>query len=409
MTNYILEQYCLLLNKDVNDEYSAIGILNDLKYYFPKLKEEILSNCTSIKKNEKNNYLDLVIQKVSNGNYQMIDEEDLDKWLNRYEITLYSIMEEYDPLKKIYALLDTNYGFYHPKNEGDIERHEMYEMQKDFANYFCNHFVKQIIPFCQSLKHKKENKEKKGLKDNYFNDFINYISSNRYLYESNFLATYEYELKPTYEKACIEINENLITIPDNKIDNYLSALVSKVNFCNVVSKDASLISRWIEKYNLEIDNFPFINNEELKKKISIPLHRNKLSFGDMFLIEDLQQDFYAYACVIESKKMINFLESKMTNKAKVLESDKQDTSVDKTNQLTINQAIILLDKLGVFSDELIERLPNTKKAKLISQLLGKNEKNVKTAIEKLELRKSELGAGYQKDIDKIQSILDNLV
>ena len=62
----------------------------------------------------------------------------------------------------------------------------------------------------------------------------------------------------------------------------------------------------------------------------------------------------------------------------------------------------------MFNSNYFSRLPNTKKAKIISQLLGKNWKNIKTSIESLEKRPSELGAGYQKDLDKIQDILDNL-
>ena len=41
-------------------------------------------------------------------------------------------------------------------------------------------------------------------------------------------------------------------------------------------------------------------------------------------------------------------------------------------------------------------------------MLGKNEKNIKTAIEKLELKPNDVKPNYQKDIDKIERILDNL-
>lgn len=85
-----------------------------------------------------------------------------------------------------------------------------------------------------------------------------------------------------------------------------------------------------------------------------------------------------------------------------------DIIEDNSKQLSVNQIVILLDKLGFFSLDSLEDLPNTKKANLISQIIGKNEKNIKTAIERLELKPSELGSGYQNDIDKIQRILDKL-
>lgn len=87
---------------------------------------------------------------------------------------------------------------------------------------------------------------------------------------------------------------------------------------------------------------------------------------------------------------------------------KTSIETENANQLSVNQAIILLDRLGLFSSTMLENLPNTKKAKLISQLIGKNDKNIKTAIEKLELKPNEIKPNHQRDIDKIERLLNNL-
>ncbi len=106
--------------------------------------------------------------------------------------------------------------------------------------------------------------------------------------------------------------------------------------------------------------------------------------------------------------MIDFLESKLFSETNPLTNSENSDQTDSSNQLSVNQSVILLDKLGLFNTPLFENKPNTKKAKLISLLLGKNEKNVKTAIEKLELKPKDITTGYQRDLDKIQRILDKL-
>ena len=80
----------------------------------------------------------------------------------------------------------------------------------------------------------------------------------------------------------------------------------------------------------------------------------------------------------------------------------------KPKQLTANQSIILLDKLGFFAQSEIENLPQTKQANIISQITGLNEKNINKRISKLEQNQKEISKNYQKDIDKINKILDDL-
>jgi hypothetical protein len=112
--------------------------------------------------------------------------------------------------------------------------------------------------------------------------------------------------------------------------------------------------------------------------------------------------------MIEAKKVIAFLESKRINSNKKSNMIENNDAIENGKQLTVNQAIILLDKLGVFTTDVLENVPNTKKALLISLLLGKNDKNIKTAIEKLELKSKGITTSYQRDLDKIQLLLNNL-
>lgn len=77
-------------------------------------------------------------------------------------------------------------------------------------------------------------------------------------------------------------------------------------------------------------------------------------------------------------------------------------------QLTSNQIVLLLDKIGFFTYPKIENTSKVKQAEVISKITGLNDKNIKTKIQNLEKLPKELGAQHQKDIDKIDAILDNL-
>ena len=81
----------------------------------------------------------------------------------------------------------------------------------------------------------------------------------------------------------------------------------------------------------------------------------------------------------------------------------------KTDQLSINQIVLLLQEIGFFIHPKIKNTPKVKQANLISQITGLNKKNIKTSIQKLDKSVSENGSNYQQDIDKINKILDDLI
>jgi hypothetical protein len=79
------------------------------------------------------------------------------------------------------------------------------------------------------------------------------------------------------------------------------------------------------------------------------------------------------------------------------------------NQLTTNQIVLLLQEIGFFTHPNIEDASKVKQAELISSITGIHQKTIKSNIEKLEKSPSVNGANYQKDIDKINKILNDLI
>ena len=248
----------------------------------------------------------------------------------------------------------------------------------------------------------------KVFKDQYLNAFSKEISNERDIYKSTFIQCYDFGIKNFTEYLKSEINENVLILPSEKITPYIDFIEDKIKNTPYFEVSNTILDKWINKYNLQSLEFPFVENKEVKQLISMSVNFHHLTQEVKNLMEDIQIDFYVYAAMIEANKIIEFLESKKSTSNKTPNNIENNTEAENLNQLSINQAIILLDKLGVFNEKVLENVSNVKKAKLISQLLGKNEKNIKTAIEKLELKPNDVKPNYQKDIDKIERILDNL-
>lgn len=240
-------------------------------------------------------------------------------------------------------------------------------------------------------------------KDNYFDKFCELIDDYTILKKSTAIG-----VMIDLQLCLMEIkSETLAELQEKGVNrnDHLEFKINEVEKRNYdKNADIHYVKKWFNEYQIGLD--PILNNSFQGNPIELVLNTH---YNDMekFSPEkdkayNAQLDFYQYFCRYYANKLIEYFKSKMTiSETNIIETEN-------TNQLSVNQAIILLDKLGVFTDKTFENVPNTKKAKIISQLLGKNEKNIKTSIEKLELKQSELGAGYQRDFDKIQKLLDNL-
>jgi hypothetical protein len=246
----------------------------------------------------------------------------------------------------------------------------------------------------------------KQFKDEYLNVFCKELSDERIIKETCFDLVYDgiVHYIPYLET---EVIENLLLLGNDKREDYLNFAIDKIKKTPHVGNDKIDIDKWLKKYNVAIDKFPKFSNDELNHWLKRYYNGYSETPEDLDFILDIQIDFYCYAAMIEGNKMIEFLESKRANANKI-SSKIENNETEIAKQLTVNQAIILLDKLGVFSNNILESSPNTKKALLMSLLLGKNVKNIKTSLESLDKKTSVLGVGYQKDIDKIEQLLDNL-
>ena len=240
-------------------------------------------------------------------------------------------------------------------------------------------------------------------KDTYFDKFCELIDDINVLGKSTALGVMidlQLCLKEIKSETLAELQEKGVNRND-----HLEFKINEIDKRSYAKNaDFNYIKKWINEYQINLTDLfnNSIQDNPIYKMINTHYKDMEKFSQETDKVYYLQLDFYQYFCKYYADELIEYFKSKMTiSETNIIETEN-------ANQLSVNQAIILLDKLGVFSADTFENKPNTKKAKLISQLLGKNEKNIKTAIEKLELKKSELGAGYQRDLDKVQQLLNNL-
>lgn len=401
----IIDDYTILKKS------TAIGVMVDLVDCIKKIKSETLLELQN-KGDNRDDYLDYLINEIEKQNYlKDVDIAFVQKWLDEYGISIEEIFSRNYRNNSIEAIIDRHYN---DMEKFSPEKDKALLVQTDFYYYFSKHYADELITYFNSKKENKQtnipNKTQPPMnhfKDEYLNIFCKEISDERVIKETCFDLVYEgiIHYVPYLES---EVIENLLLLGNDKRDDYLNFAIDKIRKTPYVGNDKINIDKWLKKYDVTIDEFPKFSNEELKHWLNRYYNGYSETPHDLDFILDIQTDFYCYAAMVEAKKMIDFLESKRTSANKASRNIENSDETENTNQLTVNQAVILLDKLGVFSDKAFDNVSNVKKAKLISQLLGKNWKNIKTSIESLEKRQSELGSGYQRDLDKIQKLLDNL-
>lgn len=235
----------------------------------------------------------------------------------------------------------------------------------------------------------------------FLDEFIEKFNNQGMFNSTVFLDLYEdYITKSGYDLKK-EITENLLTLDSNSHELYFEYVLNRINSEAFSSIDKTFLDKWLVGYDLEDLDFPYFENKEIKIILSTWVDQPGLSYDEEADVRNIQKDFYYYAFHLEKIKIIEYIESKKN----IGEIKIEKPSL---NKLTVNQAVILLDKLTFFSLSKIEDMPNTKKAELLGNLLGKSDKNIKTSIEKLESKPKDISAHYQKDLDKVQKLLDKL-
>jgi hypothetical protein len=274
-------------------------------------------------------------------------------------------------------------------------------------------YANQLIEFLKSKKPKAKPQEpaqipivnNKPFKDEYLTAFCKEISNERAVKETSFMQLYDYGLTHYTPYLESEITENLLILDNDKKEDYLSYVLDKVTKTPYASISEDFIDQYMKEYDVDINDFPNFKNKELNEALETYYQgMHHTTHQEQHNLLCIQIDFYCYASNLEVKKIVEFVETKSGKQKETNLKLKKEN----LKQLTVNQIVLLLQETGFFNHPIIENASKVKQSELISIITGLNDKNIKTAIQKLDKKPSELGENYQKDIDKIERELDNL-
>lgn len=407
--NYSFNKFCdLLSNSTILKKSTASGVSKQFQTYILDIKSQVLKELVSLKEN-KNDYLEYLINEIERQEY--IKEADIkyvDKWLKEYNTTIEEILKYDDYRAPIYVVLDRHYN---DMRAFSPEKDKAFLVQSAFLNYFCCLYADELITFLESKKQIKVIETKVStkpiqmiFKDEYLKTFCKEVSEERVIRETSFLRVYECSITHYAPYLETEIVENLLHIPNDKKEDYINLVIDKLSKTPYANLPDNFIDKWLDKYNVEISEFPNFSNKELSDLLQKNYTGYYQESKTQDLIEDIQIDFYCYASKLEVKKMIDFAK----NKSETKKEAKGEVKDRKIIQLTVNQIVLLLQETGFFAHPKIENSTKVSQSILISSITGLNQKNIKTAIQKLEKKPTQLGVNYQRDLDKVDDVLDSM-
>jgi len=453
---YGFKKFCSLLSdNNVLKKHSVMGVVRMLQICINEIKKETLKVLIEIDEKKKDYYLDLKIHEIRNQDYlKNYGEDKIYHILKDLDVSLgelIAINYPYELNEKIDKILDFD--------DYDENFEYLRKTQDGLLLYFLNYYANELISFLESKKTKSTQNVQNMKPNNEISKsvtivkelgktYIDFIKLNKKM-DAEILLQYgndpwadhtTIELK--YEDAVKGYQQEIKTHLDDlyyssnkdgffyfdcstkvyeqhyeqRKESYLQKIIDSTEEDFIASEVKYLTTPYLNrviKFS-EIDSMYYNSYINYEDKYRIPLIK-KLKYLDVRLVpyhkaiiikenQLLQNENGNDVCYGTDAEIVNVKKSK----TEIHNNNNSDTDLKTSKQLTTNQIVLLLQEVGFFTHPKIEKATKEKQSELISKICGLNSKNIKTHIQKLDKKPSELGDNYQKDIDKIDDILNNL-
>jgi hypothetical protein len=148
----------------------------------------------------------------------------------------------------------------------------------------------------------------------FLNNFIEKFNNQGIISQSIFTELYDGYIIPASSQLQNEINENMLTLPISDRDIYLKYVRKRIKDEIIDSCDKSNIDKWIQHFELDLNEFPFVDNDEIKIKLSTWHKQPSLDFELKKYFLELQKDFFLHSFYLESIRIIELIDSFLTSK-----------------------------------------------------------------------------------------------
>ncbi len=148
----------------------------------------------------------------------------------------------------------------------------------------------------------------------FLNHFIEKFNNQGIISQTIFTELYDEYIIPASNQLQNEININAITLPIADRENYLNYARKRIDDEIINRCNKSNINKWLERFELDISEFPYVNNEKLIIQLSTWHNQPGLDFESKKYLLELQKDFLAHAFCIESIRVIKLIDSLLPSK-----------------------------------------------------------------------------------------------
>jgi len=175
-------------------------------------------------------------------------------------------------------------------------------------------------------------------KENYLAAFIDRLNTYQVIYTTPFLVLYEYWFTEVRDLLHNEIDENLLLLATEKHKKYLEIVLNKIKKNIIYMQNSLILDKWIEKYDLSKYEFPFLENKEVEQILATSISQDNLDYDKKKIATNMQIDFYSYTAMIEAQKMIEYIDSLLTQNFGV--SSNFDLTATNNNNAEENKEVV---------------------------------------------------------------------
>lgn len=320
-------------------------------------------------------------------------------------------------------------------NEFFLKFFKKIEMKNEYFEYedeyFIEDFIDDTLVLLNGLKREIENNcILLQHKDKYFKD-LNYklnnfklkienqkidfdISKNDYQIYRNY---YKNHLKNRMSREDNSFYDKITIILRLKLIDPALALENQLNDCNKLKnkvEESNDNEITLESLCNKLDFFRKSLNEapldNFKKFDEMTILLNKPMDENDFVLAKRGVENLVVRFKLEKLKFLKDLEEFIKDLGfyeNITDENITDDNEIKDVGLSVNQSLILFDKLRNIDIEIWDNIEKTRKARIISKLINKNYDNIKKGLNLLDKKKSDIPNQFKSDIKTIDDLLNN--
>jgi hypothetical protein len=279
----------------------------NLDKYITELKKEINSNVIALEDRKTPFYFGQVLE-VLEESVKDIAPSIIKPYVRKFNLDVSKLPDsENKEFKNLLNLIGSRYDPLNGKNYQiyiDAEK-----IQEDFYKYTSFIKVNEFIHKIKTLQTKymdKPEKKKVSHAGKYGEVLSNYATLTK---EHHYFRYYEDILMLHVRVVTGQVEENILNLDTIKIPLYLNKTIKEIESSGFQNISPTILSKYIEKYNIDLELLPEVENEELRKILNTKDYYQELPYNEFSEIEFIQEQFYKYGLRTETIKLLDYLRS----------------------------------------------------------------------------------------------------